>query len=88
MTSLTLQLFHNLLSKRYLICPPFRGKPNSLGFSRVFTQAGMTIRKARRQERAKAPDSKFHAPPKTTMYIFITREYDSSDLKENGTIPF
>ena len=28
MTSLTLQLFHNLLSKRYLICPPFRGKPN------------------------------------------------------------
>jgi hypothetical protein len=24
----------------------------------------MTIRKARRQERAKAPDSKLHAPPK------------------------
>src|ERR1700679_34573 len=32
----------------------------------------MTIRKARRQERAKAPDSKLHAPPKMTMYIFAS----------------
>jgi hypothetical protein len=32
----------------------------------------MTIRKARRQERAKAPDSQFHAPPKMTMYIFAS----------------
>jgi hypothetical protein len=30
----------------------------------------MTIRKARRQERAKAPDPKLHASPKMTMYIF------------------
>ena len=50
----------------------------------------MTIRKARRQERAKAPDSKLHAPPKMAIIVFsfITVEYDSSDLKENGTIPF
>jgi len=24
----------------------------------------------------------------SVKYLFITREYDSSDLKENGTIPF
>src|ERR1700722_18533121 len=32
----------------------------------------MTIRKARRQEREKAPDSKLPAPPKMTMYIFAS----------------
>jgi hypothetical protein len=43
-----------------------------LGFLQIFAPAGMTIRKARRQERAKAPDSQFHAPPKMTMYIFAS----------------
>jgi hypothetical protein len=47
---------------------------NSLGFLQIFAQSEMTIRKARRQEKAKAPDSQLHAPPKMTMYVFITRD--------------
>jgi hypothetical protein len=43
----------------------------------------------------KTPNSKPQVPSVQTptvaddeVYLFITREYDSSGLKENGTIPF
>jgi hypothetical protein len=56
---------------------------------------GIRIRKAGKQERMKTSDSKPQAPGAQTptgadddLYLFITREYDSFGLKENGTIPF
>jgi hypothetical protein len=56
------------------------------------TGTGIKIRKAGRQERAEGPNFKRQTPGVHTSmveeYSFITREYDSSDLKENGTIPF
>jgi hypothetical protein len=66
---------------------------NSLGFfddfSQIFAWAGMTIRKARRQEKAKAPDSKLPAPPKMTMYIFASHAtLTRADEKKTGPSRF
>jgi hypothetical protein len=56
------------------------------------TGTGIKIRKAGRQERAEGPNFKRQTPGVHISMVeecsFITREYDSSDLKENGTIPF
>ena len=59
------------------------------------TGTGIKIRKAGKQERMKTSNSKPQVPSVQTptvaddeVYLFITREYDSSGLKENGTIPF
>jgi hypothetical protein len=59
------------------------------------TGTGIKIRKVGRQERVKTSNSKPQASSVQTptvaddeVYLFITREYDTSGLKENGTIPF
>jgi hypothetical protein len=58
-------------------------------FIGFFAQAGMTIRKASRQERAKAPDSKLPAPPKMTMYIFASHAtLTGAEKKKTGPSRF
>ena len=105
MTSLTLQLFHNLLSKRYLICPPFRGKPIHWGFGVVECLEFVAESRVGRESARAVPPIESSVTLVTldpfiqksidpiiqylsVKYLFITLKYDSSDLKENGTIPF
>jgi hypothetical protein len=73
---------------RRTLLPP--GRENAK--PRYATGTRILIRKAGRQERAEGPNFKRQTPGvRISMVeecIFITREYDGADLKENGTIPF